>query len=446
MNPPLPNQIRSTAGAVPVLNKKGELTMQKVKVTRYVSGRRPDYAQSESESESSEEEEGFAPVGGEEEEELGEGLPEEEPADEVPVDVQDRRLQRLRGIQGARVAAGRHARDIEEPEVIYESSDDDDGAPLPPVHLLVPSSDSESEEEELNDETIERRRATMRDRARRKAMDEDVLDLVEEEDKSESDSSSEYEEYSDSEDETGPRLKPVFVPRVDRLSIKEKEAQAKQEKEIEQEKKRQAELRKRESHRMVAQVVDQEKAAEQGAESLDKMVDTDDENDELEYEAWKLRELKRIKRDREEREKLEKEREEIERMHNMTEEERRAALRAMPKVITNKQEKGKYKFLQKYYHRGVFYLDEEDTTLRRDFAQPTLEDHFDKTILPKVMQVKDFGRAGRTKYTHLVDQDTTEFESPWVQTTPINLKFQNKGGGNKQYFVKPSHKKRKIGQ
>ena len=45
---------------------------------------------------------------------------------------------------------------------------------------------------------------------------------------------------------------------------------------------------------------------------------------------------------------------------------------------------------------------------KRDFGQATLEDHFDKTVLPKVMQVKDFGRAGRTKYTHLVDQDTTE--------------------------------------
>lgn len=83
--------------------------MQKVKVTRYVSGRRPEYAQSESESESSNDEEGFAPAGEADEEEFGEGLPEEvEPPAEVSMDhVQDRRLQRLRDIQGARVGAGR---------------------------------------------------------------------------------------------------------------------------------------------------------------------------------------------------------------------------------------------------------------------------------------------------------------------------------------------------
>lgn len=62
--------------------------MQKVKVTRYVSGRRPEYAPSDSESESSDEEgEGF--VGG-----VGEGV--EEVEEEESVGVDDRRLQRLR--------------------------------------------------------------------------------------------------------------------------------------------------------------------------------------------------------------------------------------------------------------------------------------------------------------------------------------------------------------
>ncbi len=79
---------------------------------------------------------------------------------------------------------------------------------------------------------------------------QDVLDVVEEEDRSESELSSEYEEYTDSEDETGPRLKPVFVPKTDRVTIKEKEDQAKEEQMLEQEKKRQGDLRKRESHRV----------------------------------------------------------------------------------------------------------------------------------------------------------------------------------------------------
>jgi hypothetical protein len=61
-----------------------------------------------------------------------------------------------------------------------------------------------------------------------------------------------------------------------------------------------------------------------------------------------------------------------------------------------------------------------------------------------LLQVKNFGRSGRTKYTHLVDQDTTQFESPWVSDTAMNIKFHNqKGGGMKQTFERPSQKKKK---
>jgi microfibrillar-associated protein 1 len=79
----------------------------------------------------------------------------------------------------------------------------------------------------------------------------------------------------------------------------------------------------------------------------------------------------------------------------------------------DKDGKPKWKFMQKYYHQGVFYMDtssvkNEADVRRQDYASgPTLEDNVDKERLPAIMRVKNFGKKGRTKYTHLVDQDTT---------------------------------------
>ena len=43
------------------------------------------------------------------------------------------------------------------------------------------------------------------------------------------------------------------------------------------------------------------------------------------------------------------------------------------------------------WHFFCLFQDEEDNVYTQDFSTPTLEDHFDKTILPKVMQVCTVG-------------------------------------------------------
>lgn len=465
MNTALGISIQSTAGAVPVRNDKGEVSMQKVKVHRYVSGKRPDYAPvSSSEEESDDddftEQKRRVPV-------TAVATASEPVEAEVPatVEVDDPRLRRLKTRktdepvdepeeqedeeeeeeEEDRVERHRH---IHAPAVVEDDGTDEERQ----KRRKIESSEEEEEEDELSDDEIERRRLMLKQKLlnRKDESDVEVLDKEEEihsPEESESESS-EYEEYSDSEEETGPRLKPVFVRKKDRVTVLEKEREALKLKQAEMETKKLAEERRKQTLKMVEDEVRKETAPpKEGDEPSLADVNTDDENDEVEYEAWKVRELKRIKRDREERELMEKERLEVERIRNMTEEERRQELRNNPKLITNKAAKGKYKFLQKYYHRGAFFMDEDDDLYKRDFSAATLEDHFDKTILPKVMQVKNFGRSGRTKYTHLVDQDTTQFDSPWVSETAQNLKFHNTlAAGMKQTFDRPSVLKRKQQQ
>ncbi|XP_063367842.1 microfibrillar-associated protein 1 [Cydia amplana] len=434
--PAQPTGIQSTAGAVPIRNEKGEISMQKVKVQRYISGKKPDYAQGASSSEESDTEDFIEQQRPERRQQtLPQVISRKDDHSDSEGEVDDPRLRRLR------VAARSPPRRAEhKPEIIDAEPEAESASSAEEQH------DSSESEDELDEEEIERRRQALKAKlaareAEREVLgreeDEEMLDGIKEE------SGSSDTEYTDSEEDTGPRVKPVFVRASDRMTVAERERKAKQQKKEESEARKEKEEKRREALKLVEDTIRSEQRSTQGEQKEGNINDvcTDDENDEVEYEAWKLRELKRIKRDKEEREAAEKELLSIERMRNMTEEERRVEQRLNPKVVTNKSVKGKYKFLQKYYHRGAFYLDKEEDVFKQDFSGATLDDHFDKTVLPKVMQVKKFGRSGRTKYTHLVDQDTTEFDSAWSGDAAA-ARLAGARGGLKQVFDRPSAKRK----
>ena len=57
----------------------------------------------------------------------------------------------------------------------------------------------------------------------------------------------------------------------------------------------------------------------------------------------------------------------------------------------------------------------------------------------QVMQVKNFGRRGRTKHTHLVDVDTTNREDayPIPEARALRENMEKKMAGSEQKFDKP---------
>jgi microfibrillar-associated protein 1 len=157
--------------------------------------------------------------------------------------------------------------------------------------------------------------------------------------------------------------------------------------------------------------------------------DTDDPDDDIEFENWKLREMTRLRRDAALREARMLEMADLNRRRNMTEEERMAEDKAAGKFT---KEKSSRKFLQKYYHKGAFYMDETSIgtgdVRARDYSEPTLEDNFNYESLPEVLQVKNFGKRGRTKYTHLLDQDTTAKANYMVDKRLLGKYLDKRGG------------------
>lgn len=225
------------------------------------------------------------------------------------------------------------------------------------------------------------------------------------------------EEESEEEEAPKPLLKPIFQSKKQRetgsvgAAVATSGATEHKEGEDEEEAKAraQAEARRKESHNLAAEHIKREHLEAAAAKEHQTDVDdTDGLDPDAEFQAWRIRELERIKRDREAASRQEEEREEVEKRRAMPESQRlrEDMERAKKQREEKSQNKGNVGFMQKYYHKGSFFQD-LDILKKRDYSEAT-ESAVDKSMLPKVMQVRDYGKASRSKWTHLANEDTSK--------------------------------------
>ena len=237
--------------------------------------------------------------------------------------------------------------------------------------------------------------------------------------------SSSYETDDDEEEEVAaargrPLLKPVFIAASARETVKEREA-LEAAAEAERERKRDAAARRQAESRslLVEAVRKEESGVLDTALEFGALPEDDDEVNELEeFDAWKLRELQRVRRERAERAAAERERAELDRRRSLTDEQRAVEDAAFKAGKANAhEEKAQWKFLQKYYHKGAYFQDEDEKgdarlgpVLMRDYGHATGKDAIgDKAAMPAPMQVKNFGFRSQVKWTHLSNEDTSGF-------------------------------------
>ena len=195
-----------------------------------------------------------------------------------------------------------------------------------------------------------------------------------------------------------------FVPRSKRNAAFDDEYE-------DEEEKRKEILKKRESTKIAKNLAKQKFVEEKPKIIPFQEPDAPDTNDfianqEEEYSLWEQREIERIRSEQriiaEEAYMEAKSRQKKE----MTTEE------LLKLNSENAKPKHKMKFMQKYYHKGAYFVDDSERSkelAERDYTTPTGDDLLEKTIMPKEYLVRgdDYYRKGRTKYTHLANEDTT---------------------------------------
>lgn len=228
------------------------------------------------------------------------------------------------------------------------------------------------------------------------------------------------------------RAKPSFVPRSSRVTHKQREQQEKEELQLLNDLKKIQEDKKNRTQVIVAQVntIEQLKDFDSDPES------SSSEDPEF-FTLWKIREVKRIVRDKEARELQQKEAAEIERRRNLTDWERQEEDKKLGNDESAKPVKQKIQFMQKYYSKGVYFQERDQNgklkeIFMRDYNEP-VEGDYDKSTLPAILQKRrgEFGKKGQSKYTHLSNEDTTNFDPLYMPQTELLIKQQMKGAGYK---------------
>ena len=279
-------------------------------------------------------------------------------------------------------------------------------------------------------------------------------------DDSSSSSSSNSSSNEDDEDIPVAAKRPVFVPRHLRGLRDTLEKEAKQEEQrAQKESERQVE-RQQESRAMVQQVVSGKKGtlrtnAPDDVDGPGEVVGTDDEEDYNSKEArdaWEVRELLRLLEDWEmEQERIQMERD-LERRRQMTEEEKfqedvatgryqqpgQQRKRPLPDDDTQYKSQQQH-YGKRFFHRGAFYMDEEEwqdsNDVRRragEYAHAATErDRVSTANVPRIMKqskVGQFGRANQSKWRGLKAEDTTDRSSEML-LLPHQRRHRHGGDG-----------------
>jgi microfibrillar-associated protein 1 len=234
---------------------------------------------------------------------------------------------------------------------------------------------------------------------------------------------------SSSSEEQFAIAKPLFVPKHKRHLIQSEVQKTEQEVARQQREEQRVQKRIMESRGMVVAAVqaaaaakgaDEEEDEEAGGATNAPPNDDDDINREEERDAWEMRELARLLSALDQIKEREVEQLEYERRRTMTDKEcleedtRNGRYQRPGSNHEPSEQKTKGRHNQRFFHRGAYYqqADEwDESDVRHKAAEyaraATGDDKIDRSQLPEVMQVKNFGLARQNhKYKGLAKEDT----------------------------------------